>query len=113
MGSVFERLMAWFRGPKKEEEPVSHAEPEEPKAESEEPSQVFRREEYIPYEEREEPVAEPEESAYAYMREEYMPYREPEEHVAEPKEPEKEPEEHDVTTFAKAADFLKKREVEA
>ncbi len=162
LGSVFEKLKAWFRGSKKEEEPVSQAEPEEPIEEYKEPAHAFMREEHIPYDEPGEPVAEPEEPvhafvreeytpyeapeepaaepeepihalyeagmpyeepeepatepdepAYSFMREEHMPFREPEEHVAEPKEPEKEPEEPDLTTFAKAAGFLKKREVEA
>lgn len=113
MGSVFERLKAWFRGPEKEEESVSYAEPEEPIAEHEEPVHAFVREGYTPYEAPEEPASELYEPAYPFMREEHTPYEELEEHVAESEEPEKEPEEPDPTTFAKAASFLKKREVEA
>lgn len=113
MGSVFERLLAWFRGPKKEEEHTMHEGSEEPAAKPEEPVHAFTHKEYVPYEEIEEPAKEPEEPVYAFPHEEYVPYEEPEGPAAKPEEPEEEPEESEAVTLAKAAGFLMKKEVEA
>lgn len=106
MGSVFERLLAWFRGPKKEEEHIMHEGSEEPAAKPEEPVHAFTHEEHVPYEE-------PEESVDAFKHEEYIPYEEPEGPAAKPEEPKEEHEESEAVTLAKAAGFLMKKEVEA
>lgn len=87
MDSFLDKLFAWFRGPKEEED-------------------APMREEHAPHESAEEYPAESEEYFHDFERERHAPYRGPEEDEEEREEP-------DAATFAAATRLKVKKEQEA
>ena len=112
MDSFLDKLFAWFRGPKEEEDAPMHEErapheaAEERPAESEERFHDFRHEERASYEAPEEQEAWREERFHDFEHERHAPYGAPEEAEAEKEEP-------DPATFATAAGLKMKKEQEA